>query len=173
MMKGRMPIIVLLALGVASVGGYVILPPSIRSDGTPYVWANALPPADAPLWLIHAVSSHHQTQARTRSTARNYDGMPSTSPRTHAWAMAALRIACERIATAADGTCNHTLNAEAFDLFRLVAAGYLNEGHVRARLLAAASEREIDVEYGESSVLNTINSAATAGLAQPRFYQGR
>jgi hypothetical protein len=87
--------------------------------------------------------------------------------------MAALRIACERIAAAVGGTRNDTLNAEAFDLFRLVAAGYLDEQQVRARLLEAACDCGIDADYGEYSIVATINSAAAAGLVQPRFYAGR
>jgi hypothetical protein len=171
-------------LDVRGNGGYTILPPSRRTDGTPYRWFNSLPPVEAPLWLINAaIRSSHNGPPRVARRAMSgrpsavCNGTPSVnvnvSPRIRAWAMSALRIACERIAVAAGGTRNDTLNAEAFDLFRLVAAGYLDEQQVRARLLAAACDCGIDADYGERSVIATINSAATAGFAQPRFYAGR
>ena len=103
-------------LDVRGAGGYVILPPSIRSDGTPYRWLNTLLPADAPAWLIEAaLCSSHDDHPRRAVGSVNGNGTPYTrvSPRTHAWAQAALRIACERIASAGAGTRNSTLNNEA------------------------------------------------------------
>jgi hypothetical protein len=165
-------------------GGYVILPPSARCDGTPYRWQNpSLSPVDAPAWLIEeaikATSHVPDGTPRPANSRRAITGamVPpingSSSPRAHAWALAALRIACERIANARPGTRNDTLNAEAFDLFRLVAGGHLDEQRARASLLQAVDKCGLVDDDGEVSALNTIESAARAGLANPRQYSGR
>jgi Bifunctional DNA primase/polymerase, N-terminal len=170
-------------LDVRGDGGYVILPPSMRSDGVAYRWLNELSPVDAPAWLVEEAikaTSHVPDGApRSANSRRAITGavMPpingSSSPRAHAWALAALRIACERIANARPGTRNDTLNAEAFDLFRLVAGGHLDEQRARASLLQAADKCGLVDDDGEVSALNTIESAARAGLANPRQYSGR
>jgi hypothetical protein len=173
-------------IDVRGDGGYVILPPSIRCDGVAYRWQDpTLAPIEAPSWLVEeaikAPASSADGTPRVREPGRtmeagavSFNGSGSlSSPRAHAWALAALRIACERIANAKTGTRNHTLNAEAFDLFRLVAGGHLDEQRARASLFQAACASGLVEDDGELSVLNTIKSAAIAGLAQPRFYAGR
>jgi Bifunctional DNA primase/polymerase, N-terminal len=173
-------------IDVRGDGGYVVLPPSMRADGTPYRWQNpSLSPVDAPAWLIEeAIKAPSSSAGGTPRLANSrramreavlpVNGSPApSSPRAHAWALAALRIACERIAAAKEGTRNHTLNAEAFDLFRLVAGGHLDEERARASLLQAADKCGLVEDDGEVSVLNTIKSAARAGLASPRQYPGR
>jgi hypothetical protein len=173
-------------IDVRGDGGYVILPPSVRWDGTSYRWQDpSLPPADAPSWLIEkaikASSSSSDGTPRVREPRRtteagavSFNGsLGLSSPRAHAWALAALRIACERIANAKTGKRNHTLNAEAFDLFRLVAGGYLDEERARASLFQAADKCGLIDDDGVESVDKTIKSARKAGLKQPRFYPGR
>jgi hypothetical protein len=87
--------------------------------------------------------------------------------------MGALKIACNRIVAAPAGKRNDTLNAEAFNLFQLVGAGYLDEQIVRARVIEAACSSGIDSDYGPNAVDKTINNAAIAGLARPRYYTRR
>jgi Bifunctional DNA primase/polymerase, N-terminal len=162
-------------LDVRGAGGYVILPPSVRIDGIAYRWVNLLPPVDAPQWLIDLAmkSAHDGTPGTVRRLASCAPTVNASSARVHAWARSALKIACDRIANAPTGKRNAVLNAEAFSIFQLVAAGYLDDEQVRARLLEAACACGIDADYGEPSIINTINSAASAGMNQPRFYQGR
>jgi hypothetical protein len=171
-------------LDVRGDGGYTVLPPSIRCDGVAYRWQDpTVLPADAPAWLVDEAikaTSHvpdgTPRPANSRRTITEAMVPPingSSSPRAHAWALAALRIACERIANAKAGTRNHTLNAEAFDLFRLVAGGNLDNDMVRLKLLEACHECGLIEDDGEKSVDDTITSAAKAGFKQPRFYTKR
>ena len=171
-------------LDVRGAGGYVIMPPSVRADGVAYRWLNSLPPADAPQWLIDAATkARYLNQCGTPRATRQADrslselrGEPDpngVTPRIRAWAMGALKIACNRIVAAPAGKRNDTLNAEAFSLFQLVGAGYLDEQIVRARVIEAACSSGIDSDYGPKAVDKTINSAAIAGLARPRYYTRR
>jgi hypothetical protein len=171
-------------LDVRGDGGYVVLPPSVREDGVAYRWQDpSLPPVEAPAWLIEeaikapassadGTPSVREPRRATREAVFSSSPGPS-SPRAHAWALAALRIACERIANAKTGKRNHTLNAEAFDLFRLVAGGHLDEERARASLFQAADKCGLIDDDGVESVDKTIKSARKAGLKQPRFYPGR
>jgi putative DNA primase/helicase len=171
-------------LDVRGAGGYTIMPPSVRADGVAYRWVNALAPDDAPQWLIDASmkAPYLDRGGPPRASQRVSPGVPlarlngaavGDTPRIRAWATGALRIACDRIAASPAGKRNEVLNSEAFNVFQLVGAGYLHEQEVRARLTVAACACGIDADYGERAVDNTINSAASAGLAQPRYYSGR
>lgn len=44
--------------------GYLVMPPSIHPNGNPYAWANDLPIADAPVWLLSMLYKHVRTPAR-------------------------------------------------------------------------------------------------------------
>jgi len=140
-------------LDVRGEGGYVILPPSVRSDGTPYRWANGAdcPIADAPAWLIKLLTS---------------------SPRDRAWAKKALETECAAVAAAAPGERNDKLNRAAFNLFQLVAGGALDEDTVRDELYSAAVLCGLVDDDGEDKVKATIESGASAGRAQPRYRAG-
>jgi hypothetical protein len=75
----------------------------------------------------------------------------------------ALRHACERLSTAAEGTRNATLNREAFGLGKLVASGALDELDVTTALLDAGMASGL----GQRETERTIQSGLRAGMAQP------
>src|SRR5262245_56919751 len=99
-------------LDIRGEGGYVALPPSVRSDGTPYRWTNGadFSCAKLPDWLIKLLTA---------------------SPRNRAWAKNALEKECAAVAAAPPGTRNAALNRAAFNLFQLVAGEALDEDLVR------------------------------------------
>ncbi len=80
------------------------------------------------------------------------------------YALAALTQETERVAAAANGTRNHTLNAAAFNLAQLVAVGALNEDDVRDQLTAAGNTCGLDT----TEIAATINSGIRAGQLHPR-----
>jgi hypothetical protein len=153
-------------IDVRGDGGYFVAPPSVRSDGTPYRWqqANAVI-VEAPTWLselVLAASSNGATR-RTILDLSTPDGTPQpSSARDRVWARAALRRECDTLNT------NAALNAAAFNLGQIVAGGELTKQEVIAALVAGAEACGLIVEYGEPSVIKTINSGLHAGMKYPR-----
>lgn len=135
-------------------GGYVVLPPSVHPSGHVYRWDRNGSPAAMPAWLLD------------RLTAR-----PATvrapivlSGEGSAYGRAALEDEVARVATAAEGTRNDTLNTAALKLGGLAAGGELDEHEVRGALLRAA----LTAGLSETEANATIKSGMTAGLGQPR-----
>jgi hypothetical protein len=157
MIKGR-------GINVRGEGGYIVAPPSRRSDGTPYLAGHQTEIAIAPDWLYELVSA----EATPRSTSeRAFD---SVRPRQDckAYATAALEGECQVVANALAGTRNNTLNTAAFKLGTLLGAGTLSEGECRSRLLEAATACGLVAEDGPRAVHATITSGLRAGMQQPR-----
>jgi hypothetical protein len=80
------------------------------------------------------------------------------------YALAALNAEVERVATAANGSRNHTLNRATFSLAQLVAGGALTEATVREHLEAAAHTCGLDA----TEITATIDSGFRGGLQHPR-----
>jgi Bifunctional DNA primase/polymerase, N-terminal len=152
-------------LDVRGKGGYVILPPSMRADGKFYQWCgDARDAADALAWLVEQASKKKE-KPKTNGGGNKSNGQT----RSIAWAQTALENECNAVASARPGTRNDQLNTSAFNLFQLVAGGYLNEQEVRERLFAAAEASGLVDDDGPQAVEATINSGAQAGRAQPRL----
>jgi|GEM_PF-589756 len=133
-------------------GGYAVLPPSTLAGGRAYTWEVrpdeqdpcALPPA------LVALLAGPPAPAEPRQAG--------------AYAHAALAGELGRLAAAPVGTRNNTLNAAAFALGQLVAAGLLDRADVERRLLAAALAAGLD----EPEARATLRSGLDAGQEQPR-----
>ena len=133
-------------------GGYVLVPPSVTMEA--YRWADDRAPWQRPLepgpaWLVHLLDP----PAPPRSAWQ-----PPKRMRGHAYALAALTGALERVAYAPTGQRNDTPNASAHSLFGLVATGDLHRdivarGLEQAAVHAGLIRREIGA---------TIRSAARA-----------
>jgi DNA-directed RNA polymerase specialized sigma24 family protein len=110
-------------------------------------------------WLCN--QARYNALSQVRNYSRRLSGL--------AWAQTALENECNAVASARPGTRNDQLNTSAFNLFQLVAGGYLNEQEVRERLFAAAEASGLVDDDGPQAVEATINSGAQAGRAQPRL----
>lgn len=89
---------------------------------------------------------------------------PLDPARSSRYAATALTSEVERVATATEGTRNHTLNAAAYNLGQLAAAGHLDHDQVAAALTDAA--RQAGLDAGETR--KTVASGLHAGGQTPR-----
>lgn len=76
----------------------------------------------------------------------------------------ALEAEARSVATAPEGTRNHTLNAAAFNMGTLVAAGHLDETDATATLAAAARAAGLD----DREIAATLASGLRGGAEHPR-----
>jgi bifunctional DNA primase/polymerase-like protein len=156
-------------IDVRGDGGYFVAPPSVRIDGVPYRWEDETRQiVEAPAWLVELALKAKPATNGTASRAiidRNGSHSPqaTSSARDIVWARAAL----ERESVGLNS--NSALNLAAFNLGQIVGGGALSEDEVRERLFAAAEARGLILDYGEPSVIKTINSGLSAGMAQPRY----
>lgn len=144
--------------------GYMVAAPSIHPSGGVYRWrSDVVTVADAPAWLLDLVTARKRKQAP--STGFRSPPLPSTFGGT-SYGRVALERACAALAATGQGGRNRTLNAAAFNLGRLVAAGHLAAGDVVAHLLDAACANGYADEAGEVSTVAVIESGMAAGQAE-------
>lgn len=135
----------------------------VRADGGSCIWwpaaglpvLSAGPLAEWPNWLVPPPKP-----AWTPPPAAPWTGGDHRSRR---YAEAALRRAIERVAGAAPGTRNATLNAETYGLLRLTTTGGLSSGEVaeamaHAAIVAGLERREIEATL--KSALSARGGAA-------------
>lgn len=134
----------------------ITIPPSIHiRSRLRYRWLLApwdVGPPDAPQWLLDAVRPPPEPQ-------RPYDPSVTTDTR----ARRALMRAMDRISTAPSGAANDTLNRQAYQVARHVAARVISEQEAVECLFAAAQQRAIP--YREAKA--TIQSAFRSGFMKP------
>jgi hypothetical protein len=140
-----------------AAGGYVLAPGS-RVGGRAYTPANAMLPAPLPGWIARALTQPPPPQTASPLLPRNETVHPVP------YALAALREETTRVAAAAEGTRNDTLNKAAFNLGQLVAEGCLSEATVATALADAAGASGLP----EREAGRTIRSGMTAGARRPR-----
>ncbi len=140
-------------LDIRGDGGYVIVPPSPHTSGTPYAFSNKAPIAEAPAWLLDQVTERPRTNTPT----------PSCSGGT-AYGRAALAQEIATLTKTSKGGRNTQLNKSSFSVGQLVAGGELDQGQVEASLRAVAES----IGLSESEARPTIKSGMDAGFKQPR-----
>jgi Bifunctional DNA primase/polymerase, N-terminal len=143
-------------IDIRADGGYVLGPGS-RAGGRSYTRTNATLPAPLPAWIARALTRPPpQAAPSPLATTGNVPAVP--------YALTALREETARVATAAEGTRNDTLNRAAFSLGQLVAGGCLPGSAVISSLADAARESGLH----DREATRTINSGMTAGARRPR-----
>ncbi|HEY2956623.1 MAG TPA: bifunctional DNA primase/polymerase [Actinomycetota bacterium] len=143
-------------------GGVIVTPPSQHRSGARYTWARALSGE-----LPAVPDGLRRLLAPARPAVRPPGEVPAG--RAAAWAQGALEHEAHAVATAREHTCNATLNRAAFRLGQLVAAGLLDAGEVRARLLAAALAAPATGHHDrERKARATIESGLAGGAHKPR-----
>jgi hypothetical protein len=148
-------------LDIRGDGGYVILP----SGGSGYFWDpqwnfGTVSPVAAPAWLWPPPVSLPPTSAPIGPV----DGLDP-------YGEAAIRGACNAIATAPHGQQESTLNAESFSIGSLAGAGAIPEGiALRMLLRAAASMPSYDARYPWrlEEITAKVQRAFNAGMRRPR-----
>jgi hypothetical protein len=137
----------------------VTVPPSTHPyTALPYRWLISpweLAPPPAPGWLLQLVAP---------PSAQPLHGPPQRPPDTpgarRRYALAALRRAADRAATAPQGQRNDTLNTETFSLTRFLSEGALNVTEVATAMAYAARQAGLL----PLEVKATLASALAAGL---------
>nr|AWL93065.1 hypothetical protein CIT37_13275 [Bradyrhizobium ottawaense] len=152
---------ILKRVDVRGEGGYVIVPPSLRSDGADYVWQSEEDAAEAcaPAELL-----------RFLATPARRDSFPQTARASakEAYGLKALADEISVLRNAADGTRNDTLFHSSIKLAQLAASGHLDELLARSSLEAVARQWP-NIEKSET----TIASGFARGLAEPRSVPAR
>lgn len=148
-------------------GGYVVVAPSVHPCGGAYRWRpDVATIAEAPSWLVDAVRDARRPRAP--STGYRAAPLPRDCSGT-SYGRSALQRVTLALSGAAAGTRNRELNAAAYGLGRLVAAGHLAGRDVEARLLEASARNGYLGESTETAVRAVITSGMAAGIeAGPR-----
>lgn len=147
-------------LDIRGDGGYIILAGSITATGKRYEVLVDAPPAPAPIGLVKNANSCKSGAANRLPTPPSLPGSGSTP-----YGQAALNAEVYRISTAPEGSRNACLNAAAFSLGTLIAAGELVEGEAVEGLTEAAQEAGLT----DAEISRTIGSGLEAGKLSPRL----
>lgn len=136
-----------------AAGGYVVAAGS-SVNGQPYEVVDEGGPAHLPRWLAKLLVSpdHHDP-------GRGLAELHAAVRRRSAYAAVALRNELDRVLTAQEGSRNHTLNAAAYSLGRLVSVNLIPHQLAEEALLQAGSE----VGLGAGECAATIRSGLAAG----------
>lgn len=157
-------------------GGYIVICPSIHPNGQKYSWDGDLRPskiplAKAPEWLLEEIAKPNNTYSkRPKISEQASVSMPQnfSSKSNEKYIDAAVQGEYQAVATAGNGTRNHTLNQAAFNLGTLVGANQITESFVMSHLLKAAEASGLANEDGVAACQKTIESGLKAGIQQPR-----
>lgn len=131
----------------------VTIPPSIHiSSRWPYRWLRAPWQVNAPVapqWLLDLVKPPPEPEIKSAPVLTSGD-------KARAYAVAALRNAIGRVAQAAPGAANDTLNAEAHSMAKFI--GAITESEIRDCLIAGARARNIPVREALATIESGIRS---------------
>jgi hypothetical protein len=139
-------------------GGYIVAPPSVGANGTPYAWV--IPFEEVELDSVLAWPG--RVNERKSGTVTDF-GNPSRTGRP-AYGKAALESELGRVLLAPEGCRNDALNRAAFSLFQLVATGQLDDDEVIQAVFTAGVRSGL----GETECIATIRSARAGAAARPR-----
>ena len=164
-------------IDIRGQGGYVVAAGSrlhLRPDchdasavasDLAYRLVHDVQPVGLPDWLTDAATVDRQRadQAAAGRSPRGDRDQSLSSPR-DSYGAAALRGESDRVRSAPVGQRNHTLNAAAYSLGQLIAAGAVH----RARAVEVLTEAAEAAGLEPSEIASTIDSGLSAGLQRPR-----
>jgi hypothetical protein len=169
-------------IDVRGEGGYVVAAGSrlhARSDrdgstkpgARSYRLVHGCPPAELPDWLTAAIAAERNRDDNPTAERPQIEGRKDRAldGRSDGYGAAALRGEVGRVRSAPVGQRNHTLNAAAYNLGQLIAAGALHQDRVVEALAVAA--KTAGLETAETTA--TIESGLTAGARRPRVIPAR
>jgi len=137
------------------------IPPSRHwRTGRQYRWITPpweIPPPPAPGWLLRLVAPPPAPSMLERSPRR-----PDAPERARRYALAALRNAVQRVASAPQGSRNNTVNAETFALRRFTDDGSLTKAEIAYAMTVAAQHAGLD----HREIRTTLDSALRVRVAQ-------
>lgn len=168
-------------IDVRGQGGYVVaagsrLHPRPDQDDAPaetgesaYRLVHDMPTAELPGWLTEVIGSDRQRDNRSATSSRQIGSAPgrASAGRSDGYGPAALRGEVDRVRSAPVGQRNHTLNAAAYSLGQLVAAGALARNRVVDALTYSATSAGLE----PAEIAATIDSGLIAGARKPRTVQ--
>jgi len=158
-------------IDIRANGGYIVAAPSRNGAGGGWRWLRGdgepgtLPPELIRLLLAEPAPSHVLEPPREAPRAQT---APTGDRRAIAYAQAALGREVAALAGTAPGTRNAGANRAAFSLGQLVGAGLLDRAEVERQVYGACVASGLLADDGERSVMATIASGITAGIAEPR-----
>lgn len=138
--------------------GYIVAAPSLHLSGRRYEWVN---PEATIMELPEAyVEALKPPPAPPPDEAALFSGDGVGT----AYGLKALANALETIADAGEGSRNHTVNAQAFKIGRLIGGGQLEEESVTEALVQAAESCGLPGYEAQQ----TVQGAVSRGIAMPR-----
>jgi putative DNA primase/helicase len=149
-------------------GGQVVYPGSVHPEtGKPYAWMDGRAPgqialADLPANLLAMLVAGDSMDHRPPPATGDHP--QPLNDRARRYALAALDGEARKVAAAAEGTRNSTLNEAAYSLGQLIAGGLLDRSTVEAVLADAA--KRAGLPAGE--ITATIASGIDSGAKSPR-----
>lgn len=150
-------------------GGYVVAAPSLHPSGVHYQWEakpSRTPLAQAPTWLINWFAQ--RAAARAAPLVLEPHSRPDWSSIPDAYVRGALTREYNEMSGQGRGGRNARLNAGAYALGQLVAAGALSRSEAERCVRAAAEANGWARESGPALVEAMICSGLEAGMAKPR-----
>jgi Bifunctional DNA primase/polymerase, N-terminal len=158
-------------------GGFIVAPGALRPDGQRWCepgdglrlassYAAGTVP-EIPQWLVDLIRLPNTGRGPSEGSASSSNNQKATG-REQTYAARALEGECTRVAQAASGSRNETLNKAAFALGTMAGADWIEPDLIRSRLFAAAQECGLVRDDGADAAQGTIESGLKAGMAEPR-----
>ncbi len=163
-------------LGVDVRGnGHAMLPPSPHPDGGLYRWApghrlddfpDGIPAC--PGFAYEAIEDRRKASSDEQAAPQGGNGQVRGDAATYKYCRAALNNERQRVAQAAEGARNQTLNDAALSLGRLAHLDAFGQDEVRAALYAACEANGYIADDGRHAFEATFSSGWKDGVAGPR-----
>jgi hypothetical protein len=140
--------------------GLVLMPPSINSEGAPYMFSGTGNIARLPKWLLQYINEVNRDAAEVGSAIKRLDYDLLVNNKNQAKYLA---NRAGLISGAGTGARNNTLNAVAYSIYRRVAGGLIDAYAADMAIENAALIAGLDAQ----EVAATMRSAALAAASAP------